>query len=112
MVFEPLEFFRRIASLIPPARSHSIRYHGLFAAASKDRAKACALVPPVNDEDEAVESGGEGRCNHRPSGATAVAANQTSMSIANGESADDPDRDAPYRKRRRIAFIGELRYLG
>jgi hypothetical protein len=34
---EPLELVRRLALLIPPARSHTVRYHGAFAPASPIR---------------------------------------------------------------------------
>jgi hypothetical protein len=37
LVLEPLEFLRRLAHMIPPARSHLVRYHGAFAPASPIR---------------------------------------------------------------------------
>lgn len=106
VILEPVEFLRRIAALIPPCRFHGIRYHGIFAAAAKDRAKACALAPPVDDADEAVEGGSEGRGDRRPGGAHAVSVATQSTAIAAGtrNSADDPTRDAPYRKRQRMEW--------
>lgn len=42
-------------SFIPPFRFHSISYHGLFSAAAKDRANACALALSVDDADRSLE---------------------------------------------------------
>ena len=91
VILQPVEFLRRLAALIPAPRFHTIRYHGLFSAAAKDRAQACALAPPVNNADEAMEA--------------------ASTHTRNGNSADDPDRDAPYRKRRRMAWDRLLRQV-
>lgn len=38
VVFEPLDFLARLASLVPPPRAHLIRYHGVFAPNSALRA--------------------------------------------------------------------------
>ena len=38
----PMQFLGRIAALIPPHRSHLVRYHGVFAPHSKHRAR---IVP-------------------------------------------------------------------
>ncbi len=48
---------------------------------------------------------------HRPGDDPASASNRDAMSMANGDSTDDPDRDAPYRKRRRIAWARLLRQV-
>jgi hypothetical protein len=47
LIFEPVEFIRRLAALIPPPFAHLIRYHGLFAPRARDR----DLLPaaPVTD---------------------------------------------------------------
>jgi hypothetical protein len=47
LIFEPVEFIRRLAALIPPPFAHLVRYHGLFAP----RARARDLLPaaPVTD---------------------------------------------------------------
>ena len=47
LIFEPVEFLRRLAALIPPPFAHLIRYHGLFAPRARDR----DLLPaaPVTD---------------------------------------------------------------
>ena len=44
LVLDPLELLRRLAHLIPPARSHLVRYHGAFAPASPLRK---AVLPRV-----------------------------------------------------------------
>jgi hypothetical protein len=37
LLFEPLDFLGKLAALIPPARAHQVRYHGVFAARSSLR---------------------------------------------------------------------------
>lgn len=37
LIFEPLDFISKLASLIPPPRMHLTRYHGLYAPNSKYR---------------------------------------------------------------------------
>jgi len=37
LIFEPVEFIRRLAAIIPPPFAHTIRYHGLFAPRARDR---------------------------------------------------------------------------
>jgi len=37
LLFDPLEFIEKLASLVPPPRMHMIRYHGVFAPNSKAR---------------------------------------------------------------------------
>jgi hypothetical protein len=39
LVLTPDELLARIATLVPPPRSHALRYHGLFAPNSKHRAR-------------------------------------------------------------------------
>ena len=31
LIFEPLDFISRLAALVPPPRSHLVRYHGVLA---------------------------------------------------------------------------------
>ena len=38
VVFEPLDFIARLASLVPKPRFHLTRFHGVFAPNSKHRA--------------------------------------------------------------------------
>jgi hypothetical protein len=42
VIFEPEDFIARLAALVPKPRAHLIRYHGVFAPASPDRAR---IVP-------------------------------------------------------------------
>lgn len=85
VILAPVDFLRRLAALIPPPRMHTIRYHGLFASANKDRKTACALAPgPASPTDA---------CVHEP------------VARLRG----DPDRDAPYRKRTRTAWAALLK---
>ena len=91
VILEPVEFLRRLAALIPPRRFHGIRYHGLFSAASKDRAKACALAPPVDPAHPGPGARGHAIRTRRND-------NTSSIAMTAGTSATvDADRDAPYR---------------
>lgn len=44
LVFEPVQFLRRLAALVPPPRHHLVRYAGVLAPRAAGRA---TLVPPV-----------------------------------------------------------------
>ena len=44
VIFEPEDFIARLAALVPKPRAHLTRYHGVFAPASRDRAR---IVPKV-----------------------------------------------------------------
>ena len=39
VIFEPEDFIARLVALVPKPRAHLIRYHGVFAPASPDRAR-------------------------------------------------------------------------
>jgi hypothetical protein len=39
VIFEPEDFIARLAALVPRPRAHLTRYHGVFAPASRDRAR-------------------------------------------------------------------------
>jgi len=97
-----------MAALIPPWRFHGIRYHGIFSAASKDRAKACALAPQVDDADDGANPGrgdlGRGHV-HDSTATTSSTARTTDTATV------DADRDGPYRKRRRIEWARLLRQV-
>ena len=43
----PMQFLGRIAALIPPPRSHLVRYHGVFAPHSKHRERIVPNPPPL-----------------------------------------------------------------
>ena len=42
VIFEPEDFIARLVALVPKPRAHLTRYHGVFAPASRDRAR---IVP-------------------------------------------------------------------
>jgi hypothetical protein len=46
IVFEPLELIEKLAALIPPPRTHLVRYHGVLAAAAPSRARVVADRDP------------------------------------------------------------------
>lgn len=57
MIFEPEDFIARLAALVPKPRAHLIRYHGVFAPASPDRARVVpATRAAANDHGEASVS--------------------------------------------------------
>jgi hypothetical protein len=43
---------RRLATLIPPRRSHVVRYHGVFASAHRLRDRVLPVPPPDDDNDD------------------------------------------------------------
>ena len=45
IVFEPLDFLRRLAATIPPRRLNMLRFHGVFAPRAKVRPALAALLP-------------------------------------------------------------------
>lgn len=44
VVFEPLDFLRRLAAIIPPPRQNLVRYHGIFASNAKGRRAVARLA--------------------------------------------------------------------
>ncbi len=51
LAFTPVEFLRRLATLIPPPRSHLTRYHGVFAPHHALRAAVVASNSAASQED-------------------------------------------------------------
>ncbi len=45
ILLEPVRQLRRLAWLIPPARQHQVRFHGILAPAAKDRSRVVAKPP-------------------------------------------------------------------
>jgi hypothetical protein len=43
--FEPLDFLRRLAAIVPPPRLNLVRFHGVFAPRAKLRPLLAALIP-------------------------------------------------------------------
>jgi Putative transposase len=55
VVMSPLEFMQRLAALVPRARLHLIRFHGVLAPHAKLRA---AIVPsPADDTTRHMTAG-------------------------------------------------------
>src|SRR5258708_13578218 len=44
LLLQPAELLRRLATLVPPPRAHLVRYHGVFAPASRWRSQ---IIPPL-----------------------------------------------------------------
>ncbi len=53
VIFEPLDLIAKLAALVPPPRFNLVRYHGIFAPASRWRSK---IVPsdPVEEEPQSA----------------------------------------------------------
>jgi hypothetical protein len=72
LVLEPHDLLRRLATLVPPPRAHLVRYHGVFAPASKWRsevipepaAPAPTCVPAPRAEPA---TSGDAKAERRPS---------------------------------------------
>ena len=45
LILEPCELLRRLAALVPPPRSHLVRYHGVFGPASEWRSQIVPRPP-------------------------------------------------------------------
>jgi hypothetical protein len=54
VIFEPEDFIARLAALVPKPRAHLIRYHGVFAPASPDRAQIVPSAGAVAERSEAA----------------------------------------------------------
>jgi hypothetical protein len=57
VIFEPLDFIARLASLVPPPRVNLTRYHGIFSAHHRLRAQ---IVPSARGVQKKKGQGGEG----------------------------------------------------
>jgi len=84
----PVDFLRRLTSLIPPPRSHLTRFHGAFAPRAKIRRALFALVPGT--EAECVE----------------VSPSSTSTSTSTAPSSEEPEdqQDNRCAKRKRMKW--------
>ena len=58
VVFEPLEFLEKLASLVPAPRAHLVRYLGMLAPAAKWRS---SIVPSAPEADETNPECGHAR---------------------------------------------------
>ncbi len=81
VTLEPVEFLRRLTTLIPPPRVHLTRFHGAFAPRARVRAAVVALAP----------------------GAPAAA-----VADPDDTAADTADADAPAARRARVRWAALL----
>jgi hypothetical protein len=69
LAFTPIDFLRRLATLIPPPRSHLTRYHGVFAPNHHLRAaivpSACTDQPPPSAPSAQLGRPPQARVRHR-----------------------------------------------
>jgi hypothetical protein len=62
VIFEPEDFMARLAALVPKARAHLTRYHGVSASASPDRPRivpATCHQPPPGLQPASTDSGAD-----------------------------------------------------
>lgn len=57
VLFEPVEFLRRLAAIIPQKGQNTVRYHGVFAPHAKHHAAVRALVPRPEKTEQGVADG-------------------------------------------------------
>jgi hypothetical protein len=65
MLFEPSELIERLAVLVPPPRSHTVRYHGILAPAATCRDQV--LPRPSTDSDNDGRHAGNDELKAAPS---------------------------------------------
>jgi hypothetical protein len=58
---EEMDLMKRLAALIPPPRANTIRFHGVFAPASKLRSKVVPMTEASEHETPAAEKPGKDR---------------------------------------------------
>jgi hypothetical protein len=56
LLLQPTEFLRRLATLVPPPRAHLVRYHGVFAPASRWRREVIPAPEPAKASPLADET--------------------------------------------------------
>jgi hypothetical protein len=61
LVLTPDQLLARLATLVPPPRTHALRYHGLFAPHCKDRGKVVSAGARRPHGHAAATPAGEGR---------------------------------------------------
>ena len=60
MAFEPVDFLRRLAAIIPPPRQNLVRYHGIFAPHAKVR-REVAKQAKAAQQKRLLPKAGEGK---------------------------------------------------
>jgi hypothetical protein len=93
----PEQLLRKLASLVPPPRSHSVRYHGLFAPAARERHRVVPAPPcPDCDRRPGLEPHGPATLElHGPRGASAPAVTNREHEGLGAPSTRQPMRAEP-----------------
>jgi hypothetical protein len=55
LVASPVEFLRKLATLVPPPRGHLVRFHGVFAPHSSRRRAVVPAQPPADAPEGSAE---------------------------------------------------------
>jgi hypothetical protein len=92
MIFEPAELIEKLVSLVPPPRSHQVRYHGVLAPCASWR----ACVVPLPPEEPPAVPPGQGQ----PAAPAAGCAGNAARSTAGPSKSPDESPDQPARARR------------
>ena len=75
LLLTPDQLLARIATLVPPPRTHALRYHGVFAPNAKDRSRVVpggTVAPPTATEGRQGQRGPDGLSGQPPLGAPAT----------------------------------------
>jgi len=109
LLFEPVEFLRKLVALLPPPRTHRVRYFGIFASHAKAHHAVRALVPrPEAATPEPASPEPASPCAHDPR--SAAADDQEAPCAHDPRSAAADDQEAPRAPRpTRIAWAKLLR---
>ena len=97
MIFEPAELLEKLVSLVPPPRSHQVRYHGVLAPSAGWRADVVPL-PPVEPPGPPPGPGPPAAPSHDPSNPRL--AGNTAPLAAGPSSSRDESPAKPARARR------------
>jgi len=63
VVFEPIELVEKLASIVPPPRAHTVRYHGVLAPRAGCRRK---IVPAGKTQDDETKCRDGDQCANTP----------------------------------------------
>ena len=55
VLFQPLDFLKRLAALIPPPRQNQVRFYGVFAPHAKHKAALLSLLPQPPQDQSAMQ---------------------------------------------------------
>ena len=114
LLLTPDQLLARIATLVPPARTHALRYHGVFAPNSKVRARVVpggTAAPPMETEGRTPCGGQSGHAGPPPRGAPATVGPHAGTAAAGFAltGATDPHGDDRCGPRYRVPWAELLR---